>query len=140
MANKSTGVYVIDKFNKPYELNEYQLFVRTECARLKKEGIRIPGRGNTLVYIAELWQKKKLNQLIKVDGYAKLTAGTAPGLNPVIAPVPLKNQDAEKAKEDEMICYAAIQYSNIIISAFNANKNIYLSNLPQVKRFQGVQV
>lgn len=59
MAKKSTGVYVLDKFNNQYELNEYQIFVQKECAKLQKKGIHISGSGNTLVYIAELWQKKK---------------------------------------------------------------------------------
>lgn len=65
MAKKSTGVYVVNKFNEPFELTEYNLFVKEECAKLKKQNIHIPGRGNTLVYIGELWQKKKANETAK---------------------------------------------------------------------------
>jgi hypothetical protein len=65
MAKKSTGVYVVDKFNEPYELTEYNLFVQKECAKLQKKNIHIPGSGNTLVYIGELWQKKKAKEAAK---------------------------------------------------------------------------
>lgn len=67
MAKKSTGVYVVDKYDNPYELTEYNLFVQQECAKLKKKGIHIPGSGNTLVYIGELWQKKKANEAAKTE-------------------------------------------------------------------------
>jgi hypothetical protein len=70
MAKKSTGVYVVDKFNNPYELNEYHLFVQKECAKLKKKGIHIPGSGNTLVYIGELWQKQKAKEAPATYNYA----------------------------------------------------------------------
>lgn len=65
MAKNSTGVYVVDKHNNPYELTEYNLFVQKECAKLQKKGIHIPGSGNTLVYIAELWQQKKAKDAAK---------------------------------------------------------------------------
>ena len=74
MARKSTGVYVIDKFNQQYELNEYHLFVQKECAKMQKKGIHIPGSGNTLVYIGELWQKKKLKETTKNERDEKARA------------------------------------------------------------------
>lgn len=67
MAKKSTGVYVVDKFNELYELNEYQIFVQKECAKLQKKNIHISGSGNTLVYIGELWQKKKAKEAAKAE-------------------------------------------------------------------------
>ena len=67
MAKKSTGVYVVDKFNEQYELNEYQIFVQKECAKLQKKNIHISGSGNTLVYIGELWQKKKAKEAAKAE-------------------------------------------------------------------------
>ena len=59
MAKKSTGVYIVDKFNNPYELSEYQLFIREECAKIKSNGIKIPKGDNILKYVNKLWQQKK---------------------------------------------------------------------------------
>jgi hypothetical protein len=67
MAKKSTDVYVVDKFNEQYELNEYQIFVQKECAKLQKKNIHISGSRNTLVYIGELWQKKKAKEAAKAE-------------------------------------------------------------------------
>lgn len=63
VANKkSTGVFVMDIHNSPYELTEYNLFVQKQCEILKKKNKHFEGKGNTLVYIAELWQKKKAKE------------------------------------------------------------------------------
>ena len=96
MARKSTGVYVLDKYNQPYELTEYQLFVREECAKLKQAGISIPGRGNTIKYVAKLWQEKKAG---KINSYV------------------------EKVETDKERFYKIIQESNKIILTYNNNCN-----------------
>ena len=59
MMKKSTGVFVIGRNNQPYELNNYQLFVREQCKILREKNIHIPGRGNTMKYVANLWQMQK---------------------------------------------------------------------------------
>lgn len=47
------------------KLSEYNLFIQKECAKLKENGIRISGRGNILLYISKLWQKKKIIETVK---------------------------------------------------------------------------
>lgn len=60
MPKKSADVYVVAKNNKLHKLSEYNLFVRKECAKMKKNGIRISGRGNLITHISKLWQQKKM--------------------------------------------------------------------------------
>lgn len=114
MARKSTGVYVLDKYNQPYELTEYQLFVREECAKLKKAGISIPGRGNTIKYVARLWQEKKAGKI-----YTDI----------------MKIMDVDKVAmevldKDKQRCYEIIEESNNIMSNYLNNYN----------NFKGIQV
>ena len=160
MAKKSTGVYIVDKFNNPYELNEYHLFVQKECAKLKKKNIHIPGSGNTLVYIGELWQKKKAKEAIKAvssisststfsqakkeDAALKQKLKRQPDTKANEKPLKAADAVAERifqeraaflAKEDERR-YTIIQHSNTIISKFNAIAN----NNSSMKNFKGVQV
>ena len=111
MTRKSTGVYVLDKYNQPYELSEYQLFVREECAKLKQAGISIPGRGNTIKYVAKLWQEKKAG---KINSY-------------IMKVEKIKTIEIET---DNQILYKIIQESNKILLKFN-NKN---------NNFKGIQV
>jgi hypothetical protein len=61
-SKNSTGVFVMDIHNSPYELTEYNLFVQKQCEILKKKNKHFDGKGNTLIYIAELWQKKKAKE------------------------------------------------------------------------------
>jgi hypothetical protein len=98
MAKKSTGVYVADKFNNPYELNEYHLFVQKECAKLQKKGIHISGSGNTLVYIGELWQKKKAKEATKAKKEAPATYNYAAVQQAEIKRKLKIEQEAEKAR------------------------------------------
>lgn len=125
MVRKSTGVYVIDRFNKPYELSEYQLFVREECAKLKAQGISIPGRGNTLVYVARLWQEKKAKGNVAIPTTQPIQ---------VIQPIKSKENEEEMKRRKEVIEYSNYNKNNIIANNLN-----YFSNSPSPYRF-GVQV
>ena len=216
MAKKSTGVYVVDKFNEPYELTEYNLFVQKECAKLQKKNIHIPGSGNTLVYIGELWQKKKAKEaakaikdqkakekalredIVRESAQAKTTSTIqySSGNSDLIS-IALREMgqpewiqwetfqqrekrynnliitrkaekeakeakaridaekaakeakariDAEKAAQavkeeiEKQRRYKIIENSRKIISTFNDNNAVYLSNSPSSKIFKGVQV
>jgi hypothetical protein len=194
MAKKSTGVYVVDKFNEPYELTEYNLFVQKECAKLQKKNIHIPGSGNTLVYIGELWQKKKAKEAAKavkdqkakekalredivresaqakarvdaekaaaakarVDAEkaaaakaridAEKAAAAKARIDAEKAAAAKARIDAEKAAQavkeeiEKQRRYKIIENSRKIISTFNDNNAVYLSNSPSSKIFNGVQV
>lgn len=76
-SKKSTGVFVLDIHNTPYELSEYNLFVQKQCKILKKKNIHFEGKGSTLKYIAELWEKKKEKEVRRTTAKEKNSTPSA---------------------------------------------------------------
>lgn len=58
-TNKISNDIYLSHNKQQRKLTEYNLFVKEQCAILKKDNIHIQGSGNTLKYIAKLWQQKK---------------------------------------------------------------------------------
>lgn len=138
MVKESTGVYILDKKNKPYELSKYQLFVREECAKLKKQNISIPGRGNTLIHIAKLWQESKTKSVSKIINVPPLIEKAKEDIDinniyySSITPPSI-------CKSDELYEKAKNAKEDVIINNININAIRYFSNIPPTYKW-GVQV
>ena len=60
ISNKtSKDIYLSPNKQQKRKLTDYNLFVKEQSAILRKDNIHIQGSGNTLRYIAKLWQQKK---------------------------------------------------------------------------------
>lgn len=96
MVRKYKSQIIIKKNNKPRELSEYNLFVQKECEKIKQNGIRIPGRGNLLIYISKLWKIKKFQET-KIKIYSNddidILSSMISNINISSSPVKIKTEE-----------------------------------------------
>ena len=59
MPTKTSKNIYLSPNKQQRKLTDYNIFVKEQCAILRKDNIHIQGSGNTLKYIAKLWQQKK---------------------------------------------------------------------------------
>lgn len=59
MPTKTSKDIYLSPNKQQHKLTDYNIFVKEQCAILRKDNIHIQGSGNTLKYIAKLWQQKK---------------------------------------------------------------------------------